>query len=110
MNVNMVVIVNGRTSLISFRDVNVNMTMKDLIVKQVRNNIMTRFADLSLFQFIYFDYFSICIVTEVECDLDCQNGGICAKDHKNESQCFCPPGWSGETCETSKKIFEFRTL
>ena len=39
---------------------------------------------------------------EVECELECQNNGICAKDHNHESQCFCPPGWSGETCEQSK--------
>jgi len=46
-----------------------------------------------------YDYEGPHCETKVECDLDCQNGGICAKDHKNESQCFCPPGWSGETCE-----------
>ena len=41
-------------------------------------------------------------LTEVECELECQNNGICAKDHNHESKCFCPPGWSGETCEQSK--------
>ena len=42
------------------------------------------------------------IFKEVECELECQNNGICAKDHNNESQCFCPPGWHGEACEKSK--------
>jgi len=46
-----------------------------------------------------YDYEGPHCETKVECELECQNNGICAKDHRNESKCFCPPGWQGESCE-----------
>ena len=38
-------------------------------------------------------------ILEIECTLECKNDGICAKDHNDDLQCFCPQGYSGQYCE-----------
>ena len=50
---------------------------------------------------LQFPYFC---VLEIKCELECQNDGICAKDHNGNAECFCPQGWSGRQCENSRKI------
>ena len=36
--------------------------------------------------------------------MTCENDGICAKDHNDDLQCFCPQGYSGQYCEHGKRI------
>ena len=42
-------------------------------------------------------------ILEIECNLTCENDGICAKDHNDDLQCFCPQGYSGQYCEHGKR-------
>ena len=48
--------------------------------------------------------FSFHFILEVECNLTCEHDGICAKDHNDDLQCFCPQGYSGQYCEHGKRI------
>ena len=48
--------------------------------------------------------FSFHFTLEIECNLTCENDGICAKDHNDDIQCFCPQGYSGQYCEHGKRI------
>ena len=48
--------------------------------------------------------FSFHFTLEIECNLTCENDGICAKDHNDDLQCFCPQGYSGQYCEHGKRI------
>ena len=43
-------------------------------------------------------------ILEIECNLTCEHDGICAKDHNDDVQCFCPQGYSGQYCEHGKHI------
>ena len=43
-------------------------------------------------------------ILEIECNLTCEHDGICAKDHNDDLQCFCPQGYSGQYCEHGKRI------
>ena len=46
-------------------------------------------------------------ILEIECNLTCEHDGICAKDHNDDLQCFCPQGYSGQYCEHGN-IIHFR--
>ena len=48
--------------------------------------------------------FSFNFIIEIECNLTCEHDGICAKDHNDDLQCFCPQGYSGQYCEHGKRI------
>ena len=48
--------------------------------------------------------FSFHFILEIECNLTCEHDGICAKDHNDDLQCFCPQGYSGQYCEHGKRI------
>ena len=48
--------------------------------------------------------FSFYFILEIECNLTCEHDGICAKDHNDDLQCFCPQGYSGQYCEHGKRI------
>ena len=48
--------------------------------------------------------FSFHFTLEIECNLTCEHDGICAKDHNDDLQCFCPQGYSGQYCEHGKRI------
>ena len=47
--------------------------------------------------------FSFHFILEIECNLTCEHDGICAKDHNDDLQCFCPQGYSGQYCEHGKR-------
>ena len=65
------------------------------VIYEWYNNVFIRYSRMT---------FSFHFILEIECNLTCEHDGICAKDHNDDLQCFCPQGYSGQYCEHGKRI------
>jgi hypothetical protein len=55
-------------------------------------------------------YYCLCVSGEACTNNTCQNNGICLSNMDCTNNCTCPPGFSGDSCQSKQIINEFSQI